>query len=212
MKELEKKIREHYINYINEHQKRPSSIPKFMESIEETDATFYKYYHSFAEIDKLAWKEFFDVTLASIQSGEEYMAFPVSDKMQVFFFTLFNVLQENGVYVKFTFEDTQFWEFTPSCLSLFHENFNFFAQDIVNEGIESGDIAARPFLSDYYVGLLWGQALLILSTWVADTSEEYERSDAAVEKSTTFAFDILGKGLFDSGFDLIKFVFNKNKK
>lgn len=216
MKELEKKIRESYIQYIQQHKKRPSSVEFFMKNLEEKEvyepeSTFYKYYNSFSEIDKLAWKEFFDITLNSIQSEEEYMSFPVMDKLQVFYFTLFNVIKEYRAYITFTFDDAAFWELTPSALSLFHENFKFFSKDLVNEGIESGEIASRPFVTDYYDGLIWGQTLLILKTWIADTSEEYDRSDAAVEKSTTFAFDIMGRGLFDSGFDLVKFMFSKPK-
>ena len=217
MKELEKKIRESYINYILEHKKRPQSIASFMGNLDQNidsdpEATFYKFYNSFSEIDKLAWKEFFDITINSIQSEEEYMSFPVMDKLQVFYYTLFNVIKDYRDYVTFIFEDAAFWEFTPNALSLFHENFKFFTQDLVNEGVESGEIASRPFVTDYYGGLIWGQTLLILKTWISDTSEEYDRSDAAVEKSTTFAFDIMGRGLFDSGFDLVKFLFSKTKQ
>lgn len=216
MKEIEKKIRESYLHYIEQHKKRPSSITSFMKNIDDLDvsepeSTFYTYYNSFSEIDKLAWKDFFDITLASIQSGEEYMAFPVMDKLQVFYYTLFNVLKDHRNYVQFTFEDAPFWEFNPSGFSLFHENFKFFAQDLVNEGIESGEVASRPFISDYYDGLLWGQTLLILKTWANDISEEYDLSDATVEKSTTFAFDLMSRGLFDSGFDLVKFMWQNRK-
>ena len=216
MENFEKKIRESYIHYINQHRKRPSSIASLMKNMEENDvlepeATFYAHYNSFSEVDKLAWKDFFDITLASIQSGEEYMSFPVMDKLQVFYFTLFNVLKDQRNYVIFTFDNAPFWEVCPDGLSLFHETFNFFAQDLVNEGIESGEIASRPFISDYYTGLLWGQTLLILKTWANDTSEEFDRSDAAVEKSTTFAFDLMSKGLFDSGFDLVKFLWSNRK-
>ena len=79
----------------------------------------------------------------------------------------------------------------------------------MSEGIESDDIASRPFISDHYPKVLWGQTLLILKTWVKDLSDDFDRSDATVEKSTSFAFDLLERGLFDSGFDLAKFLFSK---
>lgn len=210
MKELEKKIKESYIDYISEHKKRPYSLSSFMQAIEHEEADFYRCFHSLQELEKLIWKDFFEITRNSIQAADEYEEFPVMDKVKVFYYTLFNVMQPSRDFAIFSFNQADFWEITPSCLSMFCENFEFFAQDIVNEGIESGEIASRPFISDYYSRLMWGQTLIVIKTWVTDTSEDFDRSDAAVEKATTFAFDVMSRGLFDSGFDLAKFLLNKS--
>ena len=125
MEELEKKIKESYIDYIQVHKKRPKNIEELMAKTDSDAAAFYEVFHSFQELEKLIWKDFIDITLTSIQSGEEYMAFPVKDKLQVFYYTLFNVIQPYRDFVIFCFDDAPFWEVVPSSLSLFQEKFGF---------------------------------------------------------------------------------------
>jgi hypothetical protein len=39
-----------------------------------------------------------------------------------------------------------------------------------------------------------------------DESEKFERTDAFIEKSTTVFFDLMGRQVLDSGFDLVRFM------
>jgi hypothetical protein len=55
---------------------------------------------------------------------------------------------------------------------------------------------------------MWWQMQFLLRFWAKDTSNEFERTDAAIEKAVNLSFDVLGKNLVDSTFDFVKFTFS----
>ena len=47
----------------------------------------------------------------------------------------------------------------------------------------------------------------MLKFWKDDSSADFEKTDAAVEKSVNLAFDLIGKGAVDSVVDFAKFLY-----
>ena len=78
--------------------------------------------------------------------------------------------------------------------------------ELVNEGIETGEIAERMVLGDEYADWHWPQFLFLLNKWIEDKSEKHANSDQAVEKAVNLGFDIMGRNVFDSAFDFAKFM------
>jgi hypothetical protein len=49
----------------------------------------------------------------------------------------------------------------------------------------------------------------VIDFHLRDSSPRYERTDAFIEKSTTVLFDLIGRQVLDSGFDLLRFLLPK---
>jgi hypothetical protein len=69
----------------------------------------------------------------------------------------------------------------------------------------NGEITDRPFITQYYKQVLWYQFLIMIRFWVKDDSTNNENTDAFVEKSLNFVFDMLARNVGDSAFDFVKF-------
>jgi hypothetical protein len=71
---------------------------------------------------------------------------------------------------------------------------------------QSGEVVGRTLISERYKDIFWLQTRFLLYQWLRDESNEEERSDALIEKTVHFCFDLLNPNLIDSGFDLLKFL------
>ncbi|MFN3316706.1 MAG: TetR family transcriptional regulator C-terminal domain-containing protein, partial [Raineya sp.] len=89
----------------------------------------------------------------------------------------------------------------------FKENFKAYAQELLNEALETGEAQNRNFLNNAYPDFLWANTLYLLNFWLKDTSKNFEQTDASVEKIVNLFFDIVGKTFLDSLFDFAKFAF-----
>ena len=61
-------------------------------------------------------------------------------------------------------------------------------------------------LGNEYPGWHWPQVLYLINGWLNDNSTAFTKTDQAIEKSVNLGFDIMGRNLFDSAFDFLKFV------
>jgi hypothetical protein len=76
---------------------------------------------------------------------------------------------------------------------------------LVLEGISSEEIANRQLIVDKYKYMMWIQPVSIFKFWVRDGSENFEDTDALIEKAVNFSFDLMRSNGMDSFFDLAKF-------
>ena len=132
--------------------------------------------------------------------------------MLSFYFTLIEVLKEHRSFTSFYFrlqnqngkKKLPFDRF--SIFKKFRDEYLEFARDVVMEASDTGEILMRPFIGEKYAELLWPQTYFIIKFWVEDTSDSFENTDAAIEKSVNFSFDLMSKTPIDSAFDFGKFV------
>jgi hypothetical protein len=62
-------------------------------------------------------------------------------------------------------------------------------------------------ITEKYDEALWLQVGFVFRYWLDDNSPRFEKTDAAIEKSVNFAFDLMGKSALDSFLDLAKFLY-----
>lgn len=208
MKNFIQKIKKNYRDHFNMTNKPPKSIADFMKDLGSDEAEFKKYYKSFSDLDKEIWKDIAKSTLKRVKSEEVYADYAVREKMLSFLYTLIEELKGYKAFVKYQFKNQKNGRFglTPVFLDDFKEEFMAFAHEIVNEGLDTTEIINRPFISDKYADALWLEVLFIISFWLRDSSAEVEQTDAAIEKSSNLAFDLLGQTPLDSAFDFVKFL------
>lgn len=201
------KIESAYKHYLLTEGKQPASVYKFCLDLSIKEADFYSVFGSFNAIDNHLWKGFADKTIARLHADESFTAFGVREKMLAFYFSLFEELKANRSFVLFHLHPFKKIELTPSYLKDFKKSCQTFFESILNEGKGNGEVAQRPILDKGYPQLFWLHLGFILLFWKDDTSADFEKTDAAIEKSLNLAFDLVGKGALDSAIDFAKFMY-----
>ena len=205
MDKTQEKIFNKYVDYVLKHNRRPKSIHSFMEELKLKESTFYKYYDSFGALEKNFWKTVFSKVLESIQAEEVYPSYSVNEKLLAFYFTWIERLKEHREFVIFTLKEECIYELYPESFEYFKNDFEDFCDKLIAEGLATDEIANRSFLTDKYKYLLWYQPVSIIKFWVKDSSKEFEDTDALIEKTVNFSFDLMRSNGVDSFFDLAKF-------
>lgn len=205
MDKTKEKLISKYIEYISEHKKQPKSIEIFMDGLKLKTATFNKYFASFDQLEKEFWLSIFNKTLQNIQSQEVYVSYSVNEKLLAFCFSWIEELKEYREFVKYTLAVEKIYQLYPSSFELFKNRFEDFCVELVEEGLATEEIANRVYITDKYKYVLWYQPVSIIKFWVKDTSKDFEDTDALIEKTVNFSFDLMRSNGMDSLIDLAKF-------
>lgn len=141
-------------------------------------------------------------------SFEEYIA---REKTLAFVFTLLQQIDKNKDNSPI-FRLSNFQFLNSDELKEDKEVFKSFFSGIINQGIETGEILSRPFLTKYYTDAIWSAILQIILFRKNDKSNQYEQTDVMVEKTVHFYFDMLAPGAVDSAIEWASFLIKRNIK
>jgi hypothetical protein len=204
------KIEEVYKNYLLTEGKQPPSVYKFCLDLGIAENDFYSQFGSFDAIERKIWKEFIEVTVNRLHSDKTFRDFSTQEKVLTFYYSLFEELKANRSFVLLQLQPVRKIELVPSFLKDFKKSFETFFESTLTIGQTKGEVAKRPYLDKRYPDLFWFHLGFILLFWKEDTSAGFEKTDAAIEKSVTLAFDLIGKGALDSAIDFAKFIYQTN--
>lgn len=199
-----------YITHLLTHGEQPKSIFDFALKQKTTEGEFYKYFNSFKSLERSIWADWFEQTVKALEKDEAYKTYSVREKILAFYFTWFQMLMENRSYVIYRFEKMSKKDLNPYFLFKLKEHLGDFLNNLIAEGKDSHEIAERPF-SNQYEKAFWLHFIFLNKFWSDDESENFEKTDAAVEKSVNLALDLIGKGAIDSILDFGKFLFQNRK-
>lgn len=201
-------ILEAYQKHLLRHGKNPISIFAFCETLEISEDEFYNHFRSFKNIEKAIWESFVLNTIEILENDPEFEMYNAREKTLAFFYTFIEILKQNRSFVLFRLENLNIVnKAVPFFLADLFKSYTNFMSGIIQEGIENQEIQARPLITDHYVQ---GYKLLIgsiLKIWTTDQSEEYQTTDAAIEKLVNLSFDLLQKGPLDGMIDFVKFAY-----
>jgi hypothetical protein len=211
MKNFIQKIKKSYRDHFNMTNKPPKSVADFMKDMNSDEEEFKKYYKSFSDLDKNIWQDIVVATISRIKVEEVFPEYAVREKMLSFLYTLVEEMKPYKAFVNYQFKHQKNGRFglTPKFLDSFKLEFMSFSHEMVNEGLDTTEIINRPFISEKYAEALWVEVLFIISFWIRDDSADGEQTDAAIEKSSNLAFDLLGQTPLDSAFDFVKFLIQR---
>lgn len=200
-----------YRDYLLSEGKQPASIFKFCKDHGFKEAEFYQFFGSFEALEKSIWKEFIDGTRKRMEADSSYQAFSTREKILTFYFMLVESLKSDRSFVLQQLKSWKNPSVIPSFLKGFKTSFEEWINTVLNEGKGTGEIAKRPFLDQRYDMLFWLHLMFILQFWSHDDSANFEKTDAAIEKSVNLAFDLIGKGVLDNAIDFGKFLYQNSK-
>jgi hypothetical protein len=208
---MEQKIIDAYVAYVLEHGEQPKSVHAFAKSIEIDENEFYKYFASFAVVEKQILLAIFNETKQQLTNDEGFKGYSAREKMLAFFYAWIEHARHQRSYLLHIHAQNKWQTPVPAYLGGIKDEFKAFAQEILNEGIESHEVSQRKYISDKYPDGLWVQFAFIHQFWLKDDSKDFEKTDAAIEKSLQLAFELMGKGVLDAAIDFGKFLFQNRK-
>lgn len=199
-------LREAYIRQYCLRGHRPASIYAFCDEVGMPEGDFYSHYTSFDQLESSVWIEAFDKSFGQVISDEGLRELSVREQFIAFSFAWVEILKNNRSFYQLHFKDQ--WSPLPGhALKKLRGHAKSQFKPWISDGSATGEIEQRFKLSDHYDEALWILLVFITGFWVKDDSLDFEKTDAAIEKSVNLAFDILSKGSIDSALDLGKFLF-----
>jgi len=200
------KIQTAFIDYILTEGKEPVSVYAFAKKNKLTEEEFYKHYASFESIEEDIWTDLFRDTITEIKSQEIWETYSVREKGLSFFYSFFELLKGKRSFANYSIKHLKKGLHTPQPFKTGKELFEDLSKSIIEEGLQSGEISERKFISDKYKDALWAQVIFILRFWINDSSTGFEKTDEAIEKGINLTFDLFQKSPLDDLFAYGKFL------
>lgn len=200
-------IREAYKLYWLENGKKPVSVFTFCKILNISETEFYSFYNSLEAVEKDIWLAIFEDTVSGLREDGVYQNYSVREKLLAFYFLWVQKLKENRSYILQQKALLKFPELPQDRLETFRKAFYEYIRELVKEAYQTGEIKERKYISDQYVHGFWLQALFVLNYWIKDTSEQFELTDAAIEKAVNLSFQLVSSNTLDSLLDFGKFIF-----
>ncbi len=204
-------IQSAYRDYLLTHGKQPASVFSFSKEIGITESEFYTLFASFASIEKSIWEGFISTTVQRLTTDEAYAQFTAQERVLTFYFSLVELLKNDRSFVLHQLTSVKAPTMLPDFIKGFKKSFEEWINSVLAEAKSTGEVAKRPFLDDRYHHLFWLHLWFILQFWAKDQSPNFEKTDAAIEKSVTLAFELIGKGVLDNALDFGKFLYQNSK-
>ena len=204
-------IRNAYVDFVLTNGERPKSVYSFVKKLKITEPEFYVFYASFDGIEKMIWTELTTETINTLQLQEMWSQYSSRDKMLAFFYSYVEVLKKQRSFVIYSLKNHKSRLITPAVLSGVKPIFDHFSEDLINEGLESGELADRKFLSKRYKDAVWLQFAFIVNFWMDDDSEDFEKTDEAIERGINVTFDLFQRSPLDNLFEYGKFLSRNGK-
>lgn len=210
VKLTESELLEKYANCVKEQHKRPGSIYALSKLLGGDEGTINEHFTSIIKLERSLWKSFFEETLLRLNAEPAYAEYIARERLLAFYYTLMEVLKPHREYVKLAPTSLGAGVLSGDILTEFRKAFVTYTESLVNLGLETGEVEERAFVTAKYSEALWVQFLFILNFWKKDTSEDYQKTDEAIERSVNLSLDIMARGPFDSIVEFGQFLF-KNR-
>lgn len=199
-------IRSAYIDYVLTNNEAPKTVYSFAKDLGMSEAEFYDHFSSFAGIESSVWSSDLQNTISKIQQQEIWEQFSAREKMLSFFYGYIEVLKQQRSFIIYSLKKCTLSPGTPEPLREARKIFEEFSEEVIKEGLESGELADRKFFSKRYKDALWVQYGFILKFWEKDMSPGFEKTDEAIERGMQVTFDLFQHSPLDNLFDYGKFL------
>lgn len=186
---------------------RPKSVYAFCKQYTLSEGEFHTHYSSFDALESRYWKSCVDDTIAVLHADDDYPEYPTHQKLLAFYYTFFSHIQNNRS--RFTECFPCLKQLTPDSLKSMRSAFTSWADELIQEGINTGEIADRKKLNELYAKGLFEQLRFLIDYYCKDSSDQFQDTDALIEKSVRFFADSARSGVLDSALDLARFMLRR---
>lgn len=204
-------IEEAYIDYVLTNNEPPKSVYDFAKKLNITEAEFYSFYASFNAIEKSFWTRITNEVIEKVKEQEVWASYSSREKMLSFFYAFVELLNTKRSFAIYTLKKHSKKFSSPDVLAGVKPIFESFAEEVINDGLDSGELAERKFFSKRYKDALWLQFTFLVNFWADDDSAGFEKTDEAIEKGVNVAFDLFQHSPIDNLFEYGKFLVRNGK-
>jgi len=204
-------IKTGYMNYVLTNDEQPKSVYSFVKKLKIAEVDFYEFFASFESIEKVIWVELTVETIDTLQQQEVWSQYSSREKILSFFYSYVEVLKRQRSFIIYTLKSSSGQFSTPKVLAGVKTIFDNFAENVINDGLESGELADRKFFSKRYKDALWLQFAFIVRFWITDESPGFEKTDEAIEKGINVTFDLFQHSPIDNLLEYGKFLSRNGK-
>jgi AcrR family transcriptional regulator len=187
----------------------PRSVAKFCRELGMAEVVFYRHFPSLPAVEKAFWRDWMAGAIGAVESGAEWEEFTARERYLAFLFALMHSAAERRSLLLERFHDIAPLA-QPAAFEGMRLEFLEFARRLVDHGAASGEIAERRGLKNLYPGVLYAHLRWVIDYHLKDESEEFDRTDAFIEKTVRLAFDLFRTQAFDSAADLLRFLLPGN--
>src|ERR1700761_4381454 len=199
-------IKKAYVDYVLTEGEEPKSVYIFAKKNKMTEAEFYNYFGSFKALEQNIWADIAKKTLNEIKGQEVWAEYSAREKALSYFYAFFELLKQQRSFAAYSFKKQPKGLSTAAVYADLRDIFENFASEILNEGLESGELSDRKFFSKRYKDALWIQFGFVLHFWINDSSAGFEKTDEAIEKGINVIFDLFQRSPIDNLFEYGKFL------
>jgi len=201
------KFKNEFVLFLLRNGEEPITVFKFCEGLDVDESIFYEYFNSFRAVEKAVWLSFYDEVQNALNQDDDYASYSAHEKYLSFLYTIVEVYKQNRSYVVLRYAEVDRKSFRPWFMDSFRDEFAIWTKEILDGGFESNEIVSRPVISSKYHEALWVQLLYITRVWMNDESEDFQVTDAAIEKSSALLFELMKSGPVDLLIDFLKFAY-----
>ena len=199
-------IADKYIDYVLTNNETPKSVYIFSKSLNMSEAEFYNYFASFEAIESRVWEALTREAIELSGTQEVWNQYTSREKLLSFFYTYMELLKTRRSFINYSLKKGSKKLSSPRVLSNARNLFEDFSEQIIQEGLETGELADRKLFAKRYKDALWLQFKFILNFWIEDSSPEFEKTDEAIEKGINVTFDLFQRSPIDNLFEYGKFL------
>ncbi len=200
------KIIKAYIDHVLQEGERPASVYVFAKKLKMDESKFYSHFTSFDALENGITAHFFESVIEALQNDEVYLEYSAREKYMAFLYAWVEKARENRSFLTFLDTQEKLPKPTPDYFKELKKAFHVWADTLVREGIDKQEVKFRQVLTDRYADGMFLQFIFLHRFWLKDSSPDFEKTDAAIEKSVHLAFDLMSQSAFDSAIDLAKFL------
>lgn len=198
-----------YMDYVLNHNKKPSSVYSFAKENNFEENLFYNYYGSFEAIEKGVFKAFFDNTCTLLEKSDEYTDFDSRNKLLSFYYTFFENLTANRSYVVYALSGNKNHLKSLAALTELKKSFSEYIEKLNIQTIDFKEERLEKLQLRSLKETAWFQLLVTIKFWLEDTSASFEKTDIFIEKSVKASFDLIDTTPLKSIIDFGKFLFKE---
>ncbi|HEY0056395.1 MAG TPA: TetR family transcriptional regulator C-terminal domain-containing protein [Pedobacter sp.] len=208
--ETKQKLQDAYFHYILNHGEQPKTVYLFAKENDIAEEEFYNHFGSFESIEQSIWSGFFIETITKVKEQEVWNQYTSREKALSLFYSFIELLKSKRSFASFSLKNAEKTIGSKRLLEGLKSDFEIFSAEIIQEGIESGELIDRPFFANKYKDALWIQFGFVLNFWLKDTSAGFDKTDEAIEKGVNVTYNLFQRSPVDDLFDYGKFLFKNS--
>lgn len=199
-----------YIDFELMNGRAPHSELELCKSKRWKEETFFEKYKSLQHLRKAILQEVLRSTTDLLSEDDNYPAFNSREKMLALFYTLFEEMKGLRSYLLTRYSTMKDNFYNKEDWADFKTDFRARTNAIIEEGLSTEEIQSRPVITNQYHKGFDTAFAYVFKMWISDTTDEFQTTDAAIEKSVNLGYELMSKGALDAILDFGKFAF-KNR-